>query len=158
MYCYYTTKVCVCQANLTQIFPHFLNKNKAYSTFPNHLQLSWCINRIAYWERICQLTRLASFDDLLDKSHSETDGHDARADDLTRRLRQTAKNEIYPKAAERDRGRTPKRLSGRLRDRSALDFSCRLFAVRACACLGERSEPTCIRQAHVTVPNGHNSG
>ena len=28
----------------------------------------------------------------------------------------------------------------------------RLVAVRACACLGERSEPTCIRQAHDTVP------
>jgi hypothetical protein len=31
-------------------------------------------------------------------------------------------------------------------------FLFRLFAVRACACLGERSEPTCIRQAHATVP------
>lgn len=31
-------------------------------------------------------------------------------------------------------------------------FRFRLLAVRACACLGERSEPTCIRQAHVTVP------
>ena len=33
------------------------------------------------------------------------------------------KTKSIPKAAERDRGRTPKRLSGRLRDRSALDFS-----------------------------------
>ena len=33
-------------------------------------------------------------------------------------------------------------------------FLFRLIAVRACACLGERSEPTCIRQAHVTVPKG----
>ena len=33
-----------------------------------------------------QLTRLASFDYLLDKSHSETDGYDARTYDLTRRL------------------------------------------------------------------------
>ena len=31
-------------------------------------------------------------------------------------------------------------------------FLFRLVAVRACACLGERSEPTCIRQAHATVP------
>ena len=30
----------------------------------------------------------------------------------------------------------------------------RLVVVRACACLGERSEPTCIRQAHATVPKG----
>ena len=36
-------------------------------------------------------------------------------------------------------------------------FLFRLFAVRACACLGERSEPTCIRQAHVTVPKGKKS-
>ena len=35
-------------------------------------------------------------------------------------------------------------------------FLFRLFAVLACACLGERSEPTCIRQAHVTVPKGQN--
>ena len=34
-------------------------------------------------------------------------------------------------------------------------FLFRLFAVRACACLGERSEPTCIRQAHATVPKGN---
>ena len=33
-------------------------------------------------------------------------------------------------------------------------FLFRLFAVRACACLGERSEPTCIRQEHATVPRG----
>ena len=33
-------------------------------------------------------------------------------------------------------------------------FRFRLLAVRACACLGERSEPTCIRQAHATVPKG----
>ena len=35
-------------------------------------------------------------------------------------------------------------------------FLFRLLAVRACACLGERSEPTCIRQAHATVPKGQN--
>ena len=35
-------------------------------------------------------------------------------------------------------------------------FLFRLVAVRACACLGERSEPICIRQAHVRVPKGHN--
>ena len=34
-------------------------------------------------------------------------------------------------------------------------FLFRLFAVRACACLGERSEPTCIRQAHARVPKGN---
>ena len=100
-----------------------------------------------------QLTELAGFDELLSKSHTKTDGHDTRADDLTRRRsNKRPKTKSIQKAAERDRGRTPKRLSGRLRDRSALDFSFRLFAMRACACLGERSEPTCIRQAHVTVP------
>ena len=34
----------------------------------------------------------------------------------------------------------------------------RLVALRACACLGERSEPTCIRQAHATVPKGEING
>lgn len=102
----------------------------------------------------CQLTELAGFDELLSKSHTETDNDDARADNSTRRRsNKRPKTKSIQKAAERDRGRTPKRLSGRLRDRSALDFF-RLFAVRACACLGERSEPTCIRQAHVTVPKG----
>ena len=140
MYGYYTTKVVACQANLTWIFPHFLNKNKAYPTFPNHLQLSWCINRIAYWERICQLTELASFDYLLDKSHTKTDGDDARGDDLTRRLYdKRAKTKSIQKAAERDRGRTPKRLSGRLRDRSALDFSFS-FDCGAGVCLSRRAQ------------------
>jgi hypothetical protein len=104
-----------------------------------------------------QLTGLAGFDDLLDKSHTETDRHDARADNLARRRsNKRLKTKSIQKAAERDRGRTPKRLSGRLRDRSALDFSFSLVAVRACACLGERSEPTCIRQAHATVPKAQN--
>ena len=49
------------------------------------------------------------------------------------------KNEIYPKAAERDRGRTPKRLSGRLRDRSALDFSFS-FVCGAGVCLSRRAQ------------------
>ena len=140
MYGYYTTKVGDCQVNLTQIFPHFLNKNKAYSTFPNHLQLSWCINRIAYWERICQPTELASFDYLLDKSHTKTDGDDARADDLTqRRSNKRPKTKSIQKAAERDRGRTPKRLSGRLRDRSALDSSFS-FGCGAGVCLSRRAK------------------
>ena len=70
----------------------------------------------------CQLTGLASFDNLLDKSATETDSDDARADDLTqRRSNKRPKTKSIQKAAERDRGRTPKRLSGRLRDRSALD-------------------------------------
>jgi hypothetical protein len=107
----------------------------------------------------CQLTELAGFDELLSKSHTETDSDDARADNSTRRRsNKCPKTKSIPKAAERDRGRTPKRLSGRLRDRSALDFSFSLVAVRACACLGERSEPTCIRQAHATVPKGENRG
>ena len=72
----------------------------------------------------CQLTELAGFDELLSKSHTETDSDDARADDLTRRRsNKRPKTKSIQKAAERDRGRTPKRLSGRLRDRSALDFS-----------------------------------
>ena len=66
-------------------------------------------------------------------------------------------------------GRTPKRLSGRLRDRSALDFSFS-FVCGAGVCLSRRAcgaprnersefwglagEPTCIRQAHTTVPKG----
>ena len=36
--------------------------------------------------------------------------------------------------------------------RSALDFSFSFGCAVACAWLGERSEPTCIRQAHATVP------
>ena len=51
-------------------------------------------------------------------------------------------------------GRAPKRLSGRLRYRSALDSRFSFDCGAACACLGERSEPTCIRQAHATVPRG----
>ena len=123
-----------------------------YPTFTVHKQDS--IRKLE-----CQLTGLASFDNLLDKSHTETDSDGARADDLPQqRSNKRPKTKSIQKAAERDRGRAPKRLSGRLRDRSALDFSFSLVAVRACACLGERSEPTCIRQAHVTVPNGYNSG
>ena len=102
----------------------------------------------------CQLTGLASFDNLLDKSHTETDSDDARADNSTRRRsNKCPKTKSIPKAAERDRGRTPKRLSGRLRDRSALDFSFS-FGCGAGVCLSRRgeAEPTCIRQAHVTVP------
>ena len=134
-----------------------------YPTFTVHKQDS--IRKLE-----CQLTRLASFDNLLDKSHSETDGDDVRADNLTqRRFNKRPKTKSIQKAAERDRGRTPKRLSGRLRDRSALDFSLS-FACGAGVCLSRRAcgaprnehsefwglagEPTCIRQAHVTVPKG----
>ena len=86
----------------------------------------------------CQLTELAGFDELLSKSHTETDSDDARADNSTRRLsNKRPKTKSIQKAAERARGSTPKRLSGRLRDRSALDFSFSLVAVRACACRGE---------------------
>jgi hypothetical protein len=48
-------------------------------------------------------------------------------------------NKLHPKAAERDRGRTPKRLSGRLRDRSALDFSFS-FVCGAGVCLSRRAK------------------
>ena len=83
---------------------------------------------------------LAGFDKLLYKSHTETDGDDARADDLTRRrFNKRPKTKSIQKAAERDRGRAPKRLSGRLRDRSALDFS---FSFVCCAgvCLSRRAQ------------------
>ena len=53
-------------------------------------------------EFYCQLKKLAGFDDLLDKSHSETDGDDARADDLTRRRSsKRPKTKSIQKAAER---------------------------------------------------------
>ena len=88
----------------------------------------------------CQLTKPASFDNLLDKSHSETDSDDARADDLTRRRsNKRPKTKSIQKAAERDRGRTPKRLSGRLCDRSALDFSFS-FVCGAGVCLSRRAQ------------------
>ena len=118
----------------------------------------------------CQLTELADFDYLLDKSRTETDSDDTRADNLTRwRSNKRPKTKSIQKAAERARGRTPKRLSGRLRDRSALDFSFSFgcatgvcLSRRACgAPQNERSEfwglagePTCIRQAHARVPKG----
>ena len=92
------------------------------------------------WRFDGQLTELASFDDLLDKSHTETDGDDARADDLTRRLYdKRLKTKSIQKAAERDRGRSPKRLSGRLRDRSALDC-CFSFGCSAGVCLSRRAQ------------------
>ena len=88
----------------------------------------------------CQLTELAGFDDFLSKSHTETDGDDARADDLTRRRsNKRPKTKSIQKAAERDRGSTPKRLSGRLRDRSALDFSFS-FVCGAGVCLSRRAQ------------------
>ncbi len=91
-------------------------------------------------EFYCQLTELVGFDELLSKSHTETDGHDTRADDLTRRhSNKRPKTKSIQKAAERARGRTPKRLSGRLRDRSALDFS---FSFVCCAgvCLSRQAQ------------------
>ena len=69
-------------------------------------------------------------------------------------LQQTPQNEIYPKAAERVIAEV--RPSGSAGDSATARlwiFRFRLLAVRACACLGERSEPTCIRQAHARVPN-----
>ena len=68
-------------------------------------------------------------------------------------VRQTAKNEIYPKS--RRAGTADVRPSGSAGDSATARLWIRIFrlvAVRTCACLGERSEPTCIRQAHVTVP------
>ena len=88
----------------------------------------------------CQLMGLAGFDDLLDKSHTEADSDDARADNPTRRRsNKRLKTKSIQKASERDRGRTPKRLSGRLRDRSALDsrFS---FGCGAGVCLSRRAQ------------------
>ena len=88
----------------------------------------------------CQLTELASFDNLLDKSHTKTDSDDARADNSTRRRsNKRPKTKSIQKAAERARGRTPKRLSGRLRDRSALDFSFS-FVCGAGVCLSRRAQ------------------
>ena len=49
------------------------------------------------------------------------------------------KRNLSKKAAERVRGRTPKRLSGRLRDRSALDFSFS-FDCGAGVCLSRRAQ------------------
>ena len=49
------------------------------------------------------------------------------------------KRNLSKKAAERDRGRTPQRLSGRLRDRSALDFSFS-FVCGAGVCLSRRAQ------------------
>ena len=50
----------------------------------------------------CQLTELAGFDELLSKSHTETDSDDARADDLTRRRsNKRPKTKSIQKAAER---------------------------------------------------------
>ena len=49
------------------------------------------------------------------------------------------KRNLSKKAAERVRGRTPKRLSGRLRDRSALDFSFS-FVCGAGVCLSRRAQ------------------
>ena len=122
-------------------------------------------------EFYCQLTELADFVYLPDKSATETDSDDPRANDLARRRsNKRSKTKSIQKAAERDRGRTPKRLSRRLRDRSALDsrfsFGCGAgvcLSRRACgAPRNERSEfwglagePTCIRQAHVRVPKGN---
>ena len=49
-----------------------------------------------------QLTELADFDYLLAKSHTKTDGDDARADDLTRRRsNKRPKTKSIQKAAER---------------------------------------------------------
>ena len=91
-------------------------------------------------EFYCQLTELADFDYLLDKSRTETDSDDTRADDLTRRRsNKRAKTKSIQKAAERARGRMPKRLSGRLRDRSALVFSFS-FVCGAGVCLSRRAQ------------------
>ena len=109
------------------------------------------------WRLRGQLTELPTFDYLLDKFHSETDGHDARADDLTRR-----RYDKRPKKRNRSKGRragiADVRPSGSAGDSATARlwiFLFRLVAVRACACLGERSEPTCIRQAHAMVPTVH---
>ena len=53
------------------------------------------------------------------------------------------KKNAHQDLADGDCERSPKRFSGRLRNRSAL--GCFLFFCRTCACLGERSEPTCIK-------------
>ena len=48
-------------------------------------------------------------------------------------------------------GISPKRFSGRLRVRPR--FARTVFLPFACACLAERSDATCHRQAHALVPN-----
>ena len=101
----------------------------------------------------CQLTGLASFDNLLDKSHTETDSDDMRADDLTRGTPTNGPKQNLSK-------KPPSVLADVRQSGSAGDSATarlwinvyRLVVVRACACLGERSEPTCIRQAHARVP------
>ena len=103
----------------------------------------------------CQLTGLAGFDDLLDKSQSETDMHDAGADDLTRRRsNKRKKRNLSNKPPSVIADVRPSGSAGDSATARLWIFLFCLFAVRACACLGERSEPTCIRQAHVTVPKG----
>ena len=104
-------------------------------TFSPHL---WCIHRIAYgnWNVNLQDWRVLIIycPNLTRKLTSITRGLTISPSGSNKRQ----KTKSIPKAAERDRGCTPKRLSGRLRDRSALDFSFSLVVVQACACLGER--------------------
>ena len=87
----------------------------------------------------CQLTELSDFDYLLEGFNPETDEHDARADDLTHGKTNGQKRNLSQKLPSGYSGRTPKRLSGRLRDRSALDFSFS-FGCGAGVCLSRRAQ------------------
>ena len=126
---------------LNLYFSTSFSRNQNFTpSLPNFFQASMVHKQDSTSEFYCQLTKLAGFDDLLDKSHSEINEHDTRADDLTRRhSNKRPKTKSIQKAAERARGRTPKRLSGRLRDRSALDFSFS-FVYGAGVCLSRRAQ------------------
>ena len=86
----------------------------------------------------CQLTGLAGFDDLLDKSHTETDSNDARADDLTRRAPTNGqKRNLSKKPPSVIADIRPSSSAGDSATARLWIFRFRLLAVRACACLGE---------------------
>ena len=65
--------------------------------------------------------------------------------------------DIYKKAVKRKTRESEKAedfASGSARNSASLSFSVQpLVCVTACACLAERSDATCHRQAHATVPN-----
>ena len=130
MRCYYTIDAGTVQGPVPLLYRSFAYRKKNISP---HL---WCINRIAY--RLL-IVNLQSLQVLI-----------IYCINLTRRLTRMIRGLIdlhsgsnnaqtHIQAAERDRGRTPKRLSGRLRDRSALDFSFS-FGCGAGVCLSRRAQ------------------
>ena len=108
--------------------------------YPSTTPHLWCINRIAHgnWNVnlrgcrvliICWLYLTRKLTVMTRGLMISPDGAPTNAQ----------KRNLSKKAAERDRGRTPKRLSGRLRDRSALDFSVS-FVCGAGVCLSRRAK------------------